>query len=283
MLDQILDAHKGQVFISFGSVTSCLGRLGGGAYAAANAVLESIVRSQHRRGVRAYCLAWSAWDNLGMIRGYSNAFGGAKGYYALTRTQGLNSFLAALHTAEPVVLIGVDGRAPNVRHLIVGECRAIERLVVSISSDALSPSELAVEDGFGGMVACGIVRASQSGSAVSSAARREPARPPQTELERTIAQAWQEVLKIAEPDVNSTFFDLGGSSLLVARVYVRLRERVTGDLSMTEMFRYPTIAALAGHLSGRSGSETAEIGRDRSRGLDRRAKVLRARRPATIS
>jgi NAD(P)-dependent dehydrogenase (short-subunit alcohol dehydrogenase family)/acyl carrier protein len=282
-LDDILVAYNGTLFVSFGSVTSYLGRLGGGAYAAANALLEGITRSQRRRGVRAYCLSWSAWDNLGMIRGYSTASGSSRGYYALTRTQGLNSFLAAMHSTEPVVLIGVDARASGVRRLVAGECRAIEQLVVSVPADSRVPSELVVENGFGGTVVCGVVSASSSRDSAVPGSRRETPRPPQTELERTIARAWQEVLNISEPDVNSTFFDLGGSSLLISRVYVRLRERIAAELSMTEMFRYPTIAALAGYLAGRANSESAEIGRDRSRGQDRRARVLRGRRPATIS
>jgi len=51
---------------------------------------------------------------------------------------------------------------------------------------------------------------------------------------------------------------------------------------MTELFRYPTVASLASHLGARVSPESAEIARDRNRGLDRRSKMLRARRSVTV-
>jgi acyl carrier protein len=103
---------------------------------------------------------------------------------------------------------------------------------------------------------------------------------PTTELERQIAKVWQEVLGLDRVSVESTFFDVGGSSLLMARVYGRLKSELAGEISMTEMFRYPTIAALASHLSSadRAAAFAEQITIDRERGRDRRARALQARR-----
>src|SRR5205807_8039853 len=78
--------------------------------------------------------------------------------------------------------------------------------------------------------------------------------PPQTELERIIAAIWQETLQVDNVGRNDNFFDLGGHSLLVVHVHRRLQERSEADLSLIEMFRYPTVGSLAHHLSrGRDG------------------------------
>jgi amino acid adenylation domain-containing protein len=88
--------------------------------------------------------------------------------------------------------------------------------------------------------------------------RREPEasyRPPQTELERIITQIWQEVLHIERAGVHDNFFDLGGHSFHVLKVSNKLLEAFGGEVSLMDIFHYPTISLLAKHLS-REESET---------------------------
>lgn len=72
---------------------------------------------------------------------------------------------------------------------------------------------------------------------------------PQTEIEQTITAIWQEVLQLEKIGVNDNFFDVGGHSFRMAQVHSRLREKLQRDLSMLEMFKYPTISSLARYLS----------------------------------
>ncbi len=72
---------------------------------------------------------------------------------------------------------------------------------------------------------------------------------PRTDIERTIAAVWQEVLHTEKVGVHDNFFDLGGHSLRLIQVHSRLRDVIARDLSIIEMFRYPTINSLAKHLS----------------------------------
>jgi amino acid adenylation domain-containing protein len=72
---------------------------------------------------------------------------------------------------------------------------------------------------------------------------------PQSELERIIAAVWQEALQVDKVGLNDNFFDLGGHSLLLARVHTRLREVLARDLSLVDLFRNPTVAALARSLT----------------------------------
>jgi amino acid adenylation domain-containing protein len=72
---------------------------------------------------------------------------------------------------------------------------------------------------------------------------------PQTELEQIIATVWQQVLHLEKVGVEDSFFDLGGNSLLIAQAQSKLREVVDRDLSIIEMFKYPTISSLAKYLT----------------------------------
>ncbi|MDM9583640.1 amino acid adenylation domain-containing protein [Nostoc sp. GT001] len=72
---------------------------------------------------------------------------------------------------------------------------------------------------------------------------------PQTEIEQTIATIWQKSLNIEKIGIHDNFFELGGHSLLLVKVHSQLREIFPTDLSMLDMFRYPTINSLAEFFS----------------------------------
>ena len=93
---------------------------------------------------------------------------------------------------------------------------------------------------------------------------------PRSELERLIADVWREVLGVERVGVRDNFFNLGGHSLLLIRVNNRLREALQMELPVVELFKYPTVSALAEHLS-RSGGKAqpraaARAGRSESEG-----------------
>jgi acyl carrier protein len=48
---------------------------------------------------------------------------------------------------------------------------------------------------------------------------------------------------------DDNFFDLGGHSLLMVRVHSAIRKSFPADVSMIDMFRFPTVKRLAEYLS----------------------------------
>jgi amino acid adenylation domain-containing protein len=79
------------------------------------------------------------------------------------------------------------------------------------------------------------------------------ATPPWSDLERTIAGIWCELLGVAAVGVGDNFFDRGGHSLLLVRVHARLQRLLDREIPIVELFRHPTVAALARHLGGTAG------------------------------
>jgi acyl carrier protein len=100
-------------------------------------------------------------------------------------------------------------------------------------------------------------------------------------IEQTISAIWCEVLKVPKVGPRDNFFDLGGHSLLMVHVLNRLRPKVTGrELSMTDMFRYPTVSGLATFLRGASGAAGA-LDKVQERAAQRRERMRGGRgRPA---
>ncbi|MFN6571978.1 amino acid adenylation domain-containing protein [Dendronalium sp. ChiSLP03b] len=81
--------------------------------------------------------------------------------------------------------------------------------------------------------------------------------PPQTEVEQTIAQIWQTVLQVENVGIHDNFFELGGHSLLLVQVHSKLREVFTRDLSVLDLFRYPTINSLANYFQQVNHQQTS--------------------------
>jgi natural product biosynthesis luciferase-like monooxygenase protein len=80
---------------------------------------------------------------------------------------------------------------------------------------------------------------------------------PQSDIEKTIASIWEDVLGLPQVGTADNFFDLGGHSLLVVQVQRRLREACGHEVSITDMFRLPTIKSLAAHLGGNAPAASA--------------------------
>jgi acyl carrier protein len=92
---------------------------------------------------------------------------------------------------------------------------------------------------------------------------------PATELERRIAEIWQDILGVDRVGMRDNFFELGGYSLLVVRLHGRLNEILEQELSIVELFRYPTIASLAAHL-GKDQDKNSVATSNRRRAAERR-------------
>lgn len=82
---------------------------------------------------------------------------------------------------------------------------------------------------------------------------------PQGDAEQIIAGLWREVLQVEQVGVRDNFFDLGGHSLQLLQLHGKLREKFQTEVSLIELFEYPTVHAQAERLSEREPShEDAE-------------------------
>jgi len=98
---------------------------------------------------------------------------------------------------------------------------------------------------------------------------------PANVIEEAIAGVWRDLLRLTQVSREANFFDLGGHSLLAVQAHRRLKELFPErTLSITDLFRFPTIASLARFLGGES-SDTARLEDVTARGEARRAALQR--------
>ncbi|WP_414526542.1 non-ribosomal peptide synthetase [Nodularia chucula] len=83
--------------------------------------------------------------------------------------------------------------------------------------------------------------------------------PPQTQIEQTLANIWQQVLSRENISIHDNFFDLGGHSLLIVRMQGQLNLKFNQNIPLVDLFRYPTINSLAKYLTQNTPTPDKEI------------------------
>ncbi|BAZ54093.1 amino acid adenylation domain-containing protein [Nostoc sp. NIES-4103] len=107
---------------------------------------------------------------------------------------------------------------------------------------------------------------------------------PQSELEQIITNIWQELLRVEKVGIHHNFFDIGGHSLLMVQVHSKLQKALNRDISMLDLFQYPTISKFANYLTQEPDKQpdlsTHELG-DNQRESRKQRRQLRQEHRAT--
>jgi len=97
---------------------------------------------------------------------------------------------------------------------------------------------------------------------------------PASGMEAQIHKIWCDLLNLSNVGLRDNFFDIGGHSLLAVQLHRRLSGVSEKPVSLTDIFRFPTVATLAAHLSV-SQPQVAAAREGQDRANNRRAALQR--------
>jgi acyl transferase domain-containing protein/aryl carrier-like protein len=271
-LHQLIKSQPNAIFINFASVNGFFGGATVGTIAAASRFQDSLTRYQlEQTGLQSYCFHWTLWeDTAAKFPPQMAELSRALGYNTITATQGLHSFLAGLYHNQTQLLIGLDGNNAHIRSYLESDSIALQQLTAyftTTSHNLPAIPELRVADRFQTPTSCHFIQIpkmplTESGAIdknqlahgnVSDKAKETAV--PTTEIEQQIATIWQNVLGLPEVGLHDNFFELGGHSVLLVQAQSQLQEQFDVQLSIVDMFTYPTIETLAKYLNQSQSSE----------------------------
>jgi acyl carrier protein len=106
---------------------------------------------------------------------------------------------------------------------------------------------------------------------------------PRNQVENIVAGIWEELLNVKNVGIRDSFFDLGGHSLLLIKMLSKLQDSFTNDMSIVDLFKYPTIETLASFLTekhkvGPSFAATYDLAKKQRESLRRQRQIAATRR-----
>jgi acyl carrier protein len=97
---------------------------------------------------------------------------------------------------------------------------------------------------------------------------------PGNPTEQTVADIWQQMLRVEKVGIHDNFIELGGHSLLATQVITRLRKAFPVELSVANLFGNPTVHSLSKFILEQDNKGTS-FQESKSRGQKRKERLLR--------
>ncbi|HEX3047452.1 MAG TPA: amino acid adenylation domain-containing protein [Bacillota bacterium] len=82
---------------------------------------------------------------------------------------------------------------------------------------------------------------------------------PENETEERLAEIWKKVIGMERVGVNDNFFEIGGNSILLIQMHTQIEKQFPGQVTITDLFAYPTIGKLAFELGKKMGTPARKI------------------------
>lgn len=203
--------------------------------------LDYLGRSDHQVKIRGQRI------ELGEIEAVLGAFDGVSGAVVIAREMAAGDLrlLAYVTTSAPVsdtaLRAHLTAQLPEV--MIPGH-------IVTLDSFPLTPNKKVDRNALPDPTPARIPASPQDGLT---------AEPASGDTQSRIAAIWSRILGVAPIGTDDNFFGLGGHSLLAVQAHREIREQLhLPELSITDIFRFPTLGGLAAHITRDAAPTTAQ-------------------------
>jgi polyketide synthase PksN len=215
-------------FILFSSVATVLRSPGQSDYTAANSYLDALAIARRAKGLKAHSICWPAWSEIGIAVEY-NAVNVKEFFSPIATVVGLRliePLFDPKNNLPPVIVISEINRNAQLSDIEslgiqLGESikgvfkKHAQQKGVDHNSDL---SEVIVHGA--------------EGSAVLTA----------------VAKRWQSVLGVDEFNIDDSFSELGGNSILTTQLYQEFELKYPGVFDVVDLFTYTTLRDQRDHL-----------------------------------
>jgi polyketide synthase 12/polyene macrolide polyketide synthase/epothilone polyketide synthase D len=250
VLHRLSERHELDFFVLFSSISSLVGAINLGHYAAANNFLNTFAQYRRAAGLPVVAINWGSWQDMRVGSSQQQVFAGSGMLPMLPdrALQELGRFLAP-DTAE-LVVASVDWKTFKAVYEAKRRRPLLDRIAVTSTSAPASSHDARV-------------------LAALDAANPDDRHELLVAHVRATASA---VLGLApeQVDPNKGLFDHGMDSLMSVELKARLEQSLRHELPTTMAFKYPTVAALAAFLERELFPPDSSTGNALARG-DRQA------------
>jgi len=214
-------------FVLFSSIVALTGGEGQGDYAAANAFMDGLAWAARRDGRRLISLNWPSWKDVGMAAGH-----------------------AISEEETPFLALGPDDALARLQ-------RVLAHAPVQILPSAVQPAAMAaVQTQLPFVLAPELRRrlprtaagtATEDGPDIEIDIRGKNAED-LTPTEIVLVKIYAAVLGLAEIDVYTSFYDMGGNSIIATHLLKLIDSQFPRVVDISDVFSYPSIDDMAAYI-----------------------------------
>ncbi|MFN8578575.1 MAG: amino acid adenylation domain-containing protein [Candidatus Sericytochromatia bacterium] len=222
------------------SLNSLLGGVGQVEYTSANAFLDSFSELYQNSELKVISTNWGAWKNVGMAeKNNKNLPESLKNSNeSMTVEEGIEVFKLIMNSELSQVIVSPI---------------ELDKLKEKYEDLSISKGKQLIEK----------ISSSKKVNLYSRPELNNQYLAPETELEKTICEIWQETLGIEKVGVTDNFFELGGDSLNLASIKLKIENKLNIELPMNIIFQGSTIKDLVKFLDSYLSKDIKEIKEDR--------------------
>ncbi|NJN10674.1 MAG: SDR family oxidoreductase [Richelia sp. RM1_1_1] len=226
VLDAVLQDINLDFFVLFSSNTAITGGMGQVDYCAVNAFLDAFAHyNYYQKQIFTVSINWDWWQGnnwadslMSAIPGLQAEFKQMREKYGISFTEGTDTLNRILSINQPQVVVSTQSLTTAIER--------VNDLTIFINREQISTDNL-------------------SSSKHSRPILNSDFVEPSNAVEHHIANLWQDLLGIEKVGIDDKFFDLGGHSLIATQIVSQLRQYFHVEISLSHVFRAPTIAELA--------------------------------------
>ncbi len=245
LLNHLTLDEKLDFMILFSSNNTLEGMPGQSDYTSANSYLDAFSAYRNGVGKRTITINWPAWRDTGMAYEFGAAVDGIM--KAMSTEEALNAFEKSTNKDIDRVVIGELNKNGSLKGAALSDMRLrisdrIKKDVEHMSDNNKISTQKHIDK--------------EEVDVVLKGKGKEE----YTETEMSIALIWREVLGFDEFNINDSFFDIGGDSIMLTKVYEFIEKKYPGKVLIGDLFSYPTISKIADFISKEDKAREKDIG-----------------------
>ncbi|URZ00311.1 non-ribosomal peptide synthetase [Clostridium felsineum] len=238
VLSKIIEGMKLDFMTLFSSATAITGAKGQGDYTAANTFLDSFASFMNLKGTKTISINWSQWKETGMAFEYGSTDN--------------SEIFTSLETKEAIFLFDNIINL-NIERIMIGNLKINHKKIlindelIKIINDDLFNRENELNKEKNLIKKNTEIKVQLEGRIKNS----------YSEIENEIASIWYEVLGFDKFNVFDNFFEIGGDSISINRVFSEIEKLYPNRITLVDLFTYTTIESIAGLIAYDDSKELA--------------------------
>lgn len=224
ILDAVTRPYHPEFFVLCSSAITLTGKVGGGAYTAANSFLDAFAEYRNLEEGGTLVINWPSWSNVGMLRG-KQIIEEKELFHTIQSNQGVVIFENMLCNIKGRVIVGELNKSGSAYTMLEYFPFKFEKEIISEIDVALNNniSNKKTEEQYEGIRLLGRPNGEY------------------TQNERIAGNIWGKCLGLQEIDIFDDYYALGGDSIIALKIVNAMNDYVKTDIKLVELLKNPTI------------------------------------------